>query len=83
MKLSMYNIVQQYLANPNREYVLALLKNQQPNEQHLLEWLHINGVNNLMFIDSKVKWKWDKEYFYEMVAYLHNGGKNQIIKLER
>jgi hypothetical protein len=36
-----------------------------------------------MFIDSKVKWKWDKEYFYEMVAYLHNGGKNQIIKLER
>lgn len=74
MKYSMYNIVNQYLNNPNRDYICAMLKQHQPNEENLLLWLSENmNINKLLFLDSKVKWNWDKDYFYEMITYLHNG----------
>ena len=39
-------------------------------------WLHANlPLDILLFLDSEVKGKWGKRYFYEMAAFMHSGNK--------
>tara|TARA_R110002050_G_scaffold257245_2_gene396387 strand:+ start:2995 stop:3846 length:852 start_codon:yes stop_codon:yes gene_type:complete len=73
-KLDMFPLVRQYLINSDREEVSKLLKLNTPPDIQILSWLAPNvHPNKLMFVDSQVKRKWDKSYFYELLAYSHDG----------
>jgi hypothetical protein len=73
--MKMYDIMWQYMKNPDRDKVAKLLREQRPEPNHLMIWLNENiDVNKLAFIDSQVK-RWRREYFYDLVAYIHNGNK--------
>lgn len=71
---SIFDIVMDYLKNPNREEVLQMLKFNKPADVQILTWLGLNmHPNKLVFVDGKVKRRWPSTYFYEMLAYNHDG----------
>jgi len=73
-QLDMFPLVRQYLINSDREEVSRLLKLNTPPDIQILSWLAPNlHPNRLIFVDSEVKRKWDKSYFYELLAYSHDG----------
>ena len=73
-ELDMFPLVRQYLINSYREEVGKLLKINNPPDVQLMSWLAPNiHPNKLIFIDSQVKRRWNKSYFYEMLAYSHDG----------
>tara|TARA_R110002020_G_scaffold106867_1_gene248437 strand:- start:5894 stop:6742 length:849 start_codon:yes stop_codon:yes gene_type:complete len=73
-QLDMFPLVRQYLINSDREEVSRLLKLNTPPDIQILSWLAPNlHPNKLIFVDSEVKRKWDKSYFYELLAYSHDG----------
>ncbi len=72
--LDIFKIMMDYLKNPDREDVLEILKINKPSDSQLLSWLGQNvHPNKLMYIDSEVKRKWSSDYFYELLAYSHEG----------
>tara|TARA_R100000742_G_scaffold4275_1_gene1603 strand:- start:3581 stop:4432 length:852 start_codon:yes stop_codon:yes gene_type:complete len=72
--LDIFKIMMEYLKNPDREDVLEILKLNKPSDTQLLSWLAQNvHPNKLMYIDSEVKRKWSSDYFYELLAYSHEG----------
>jgi len=72
--LDIFKIMMEYLKNPDREDVLEILKMNKPSDIQLLSWLAQNvHPNKLMYIDSEVKRKWSSDYFYELLAYSHEG----------
>jgi len=71
---NIFDIIGDYLKNPNREEVLNDLKLIKPPDVQLMTHLAANvNVNKLIFIDGRVKRRWSSDYFYEMLAYSHNG----------
>jgi len=83
-ELDVFSIMMEYMKNPNREEVLQMLKINQPSDVQLLSWLAENvHPNKLRFIDSDVKRKWPKEYFYELLAYSHEGRVHRRIKMPK
>jgi len=73
-ELDVFSIMMEYMKNPDREEVLEILKLNKPPDVQLLIWLAGNiHPNKLMFIDSEVKRQWPIDYFYELLAYSHEG----------
>tara|TARA_R100000951_G_scaffold53180_1_gene44839 strand:+ start:9081 stop:9941 length:861 start_codon:yes stop_codon:yes gene_type:complete len=69
-----YSLVQEYLKQPDRDMVAQLLVYNKPPDVQILSWLCENiHPNKLVFIDSVVKRRWSQRYFYELLAYRHNG----------
>jgi hypothetical protein len=80
----MFNLICQFLRNPDRDKVSELLKYNSPSEQHLMAWLESNlPVNKLLFIDGHVKRRWPKNYFYELLAYSIEGNPFTIVNYPR
>jgi len=74
MEKSIYEIITNYLTNTNRDEVVKLLKRNKPPDVQLLTWLGLNlHPNKLVFVDGRVKRKWSSDYFYELLAYSHDG----------
>jgi len=74
--LDIFKLLMDYCKNSNREEVLTKLKyNLKSNQQSLfLTWLSKNiKTEELIFIDSKVKYQWDSSYFNELLAFAHDG----------
>ena len=72
--VDIFTMVGDYLRNPDREIIMNQLKVSEPADVQFISWLAPNiHPNKLMFLDAKVKRKWDKSYFYEMLAYAHDG----------
>jgi len=74
--LDIFKLLMDYCKNSNREEVLTKLKyNLKSNQQSLfLTWLSKNiKTEELIFIDSKVKYQWDISYFNELLAFAHDG----------
>ena len=68
------DIVRDYLKNPNREEVLKSLKFNKPPDVQIMTWLGMNlHPNKLIFIDAQVRRRWSTDYFYELLAYAHDG----------
>ena len=68
------DIVHTYLKNPDRDAVAAMLKYNKPADTQIMTWLGINiNPNKIAFIDAKVRRRWSSDYFYEMLAYAHDG----------
>tara|TARA_R100000900_G_scaffold2202_2_gene3997 strand:+ start:306 stop:1142 length:837 start_codon:yes stop_codon:yes gene_type:complete len=72
--VDIFTMVGDYLRNPDREVIMNQLKISEPADVQFISWLAPNlHPNKLMFLDAKVKRRWDKSYFYEMLAYAHDG----------
>ena len=72
--VDIFTMVGDYLRNPDREVIMNQLKVSEPADIQFISWLAPNlHPNKLMFLDAKVKRRWSKTYFYEMLAYAHDG----------
>ena len=72
--LDVFSLVVEYLKNENRDEVVELLKLNKPPDALFLSLLSSNiHPNKLVFVDSEVKRKWPVDYFYELIAYKHEG----------
>jgi hypothetical protein len=69
-----FSLVMDYLKNPDRDFMRELLLFNKPSDTQVLTWLAENmHPNRLIFIDGVVKRRWSQRYFYEMLAYAHEG----------
>tara|TARA_R110000744_G_scaffold375_3_gene1406 strand:+ start:8507 stop:9394 length:888 start_codon:yes stop_codon:yes gene_type:complete len=72
---SVTELVSRFLREKNRDDLSMSLKKHRPPETQLMTWLCENFMNEkIAYVDGLVKWKWHKDYFYEMLAYSHKGG---------
>ena len=72
--VDIFTMVGDYLRNPDREVIMNQLKVSEPADIQFISWLAPNlHPNKLMFLDAKVKRRLSKSYFYEMLAYAHDG----------
>ena len=72
--IDMFPMIKEYLRNPDREDVRDILMISKPPDIQILSWIAPNvHPNKLSFIDFYVKRRWSNDYFYEMLAYSHNG----------
>ena len=79
--IDIYPMIREYLKNNNREEVATMLKISQPSDIQFLSWLIPNiHPNKLSFVDFSVKRKWSNSYFYEMLAYAHDGRMSRKMK---
>ena len=64
----------EYLKQTDRDLVCKLLIYNKPSDTQILTWLAENmHPNKLIFVDGVVKRRWSQRYFYEMLAYAHQG----------
>lgn len=83
-ELDVFSIMMEYMKNPDREEVLEIFKINRPSDIQLLSWLAQNvHPNKLAFVDSEVKRKWPIDYFYELLAYSHEGRVHRRIKFPK
>jgi len=69
-----YSLINDYLRDSNRENIKEILLFNKPADTQIISWLTENlHPNKLLFIDGVVKRRWSQEYFYEMLAYTHDG----------
>tara|TARA_R100000152_G_C6773761_1_gene201254 strand:- start:332 stop:1183 length:852 start_codon:yes stop_codon:yes gene_type:complete len=69
-----FSMVRAYLIETDRDKVADLLKTNSPPDTQILSWIVPNiHPNKIAFVDSEVKRKWSSSYFYELLAYSHNG----------
>ena len=60
----MFSLVDAYLKEMDREKIRLLLKYNNPPDTQIINWLAENQhPNKLVFIDSVVKRRWNKDYF--------------------
>ena len=63
-----------FLKDTDRDKIATLLKMNKPADIQLLSWLAPNvHPGKLSFVDYTVKRRWSTEYFYELLAYSHDG----------
>ena len=69
-----YSLVMEYLKETNRDLMSEILLFNKPPDTQILSWLVENmHPNRLIFVDGVVKRRWSQKYFYEMLAYAHEG----------
>lgn len=69
-----YSIVNGFLKEKDRDLVANVLKFNKPADTQIITWLSENiHPNRLIFVDGQVKRRWSQDYFYEMLAYSHDG----------
>ncbi len=70
-----FALVADFLKNNDREQVRRSLSYNKPVDVFIMNALNESiHPNRLIFIDSRVKRRWPQSYFYEMLAYVHDGG---------
>lgn len=69
-----YSLMYEYLKETDRELMRELLLFNKPSDTQIISWLAENmHPNRLLFVDGVVKRRWSQRYFYEMLAYAHDG----------
>jgi len=82
--LSIFELVAAYNKSKDRDKISRLLKHNKPFDEQILTWLlHTAGPNKIAFLDAKVKRRWHSSYFYELLAYAHNGGASKRLDIPR
>jgi len=73
-ELDTFSLVQMYLKETNRDRVADALIFNKPSDTQIVSWLVENmHPNRLIFVDGVVKRRWSSDYFYQMLAYAHQG----------
>lgn len=76
-EVDMFTLVREYLTTRDRNDVALKLKINTPPDNQILSWIIPNiNPNKLAFLDNNVKRRWNNDYFYELLAYSHNGKLN-------
>lgn len=79
-----FSLVAEYLKETDRELMKELLLFNKPPDVQILSWLVENmHPNRLIFIDGVVKRRWNKKYFYEMLAYAHQGKQHGRLNMPK
>tara|TARA_R110002020_G_scaffold249393_4_gene463331 strand:- start:5877 stop:6713 length:837 start_codon:yes stop_codon:yes gene_type:complete len=74
VEMSVFELVGDFLKNPNRDEVANNLKKNKPADVQIMTWLGLNlHPNKIAFVDGRVKRRWSQKYFYELLAYSHDG----------
>ena len=82
--LSIFELVAAYKKSGDRDKIARLLKHNRPFDEQILSWLVSTvGVNKIGFLDAKVKRRWGSAYFYELLAYAHEGGTSGRLDIPR
>jgi len=82
--LDIFPLTRQYLINNDRDKVAQLLKLNRPPDIQMLSWLAPNiHPNAISFVDMHVKRKWSSDYFYELLAYSHDGNIHRKMQMPR
>ena len=69
-----FSLIYEYLKETDRELIRELLLFNKPSDTQIISWLAENmHPNRLIFVDGVVKRRWSQRYFYEMLAYAHQG----------
>lgn len=69
-----FALVMDYLKIKNRDDMVKLLRFNKPSDTQIVTWLSENmHPNRLVFVDGIVRRRWSQRYFYEMLAYAHQG----------
>ena len=69
-----FSLIHEYLKESDRELIRELLLFNKPSDTQIISWLAENmHPNRLIFVDGVVKRRWSQRYFYEMLAYAHQG----------
>ena len=80
--INVFSLIQDYFKNPNREDVLVKLNMNNPYDEQFLSWLVLNmHPSKVAYLDAKVKRRWPKDYFHELIAYAHNGRINKKVSI--
>jgi hypothetical protein len=75
MESDIFTLLQEYVKETNRDLVAKKLLFNKPPDTQIITWLNENiSPNKLLFIDGRVRRRWNTSYFYEMLAYVHEGG---------
>ena len=83
-EVDIFPMVRNYLINSNRERIATILKINKTPDVQLLSWLAPNlHPNKISFVDMSVKRKWSSDYFYEMLAYSHDGKIHRKMQMPR
>tara|TARA_R100000773_G_C4189601_1_gene96008 strand:- start:22 stop:867 length:846 start_codon:yes stop_codon:yes gene_type:complete len=79
-----YSLCYEYLKESNRDLIKDLLLFNKPADTQILSWLAENmHPNRLIFVDGVVKRRWSQRYFYEMLAYSHQGNMAGRLNMPR
>ena len=71
---NIFEMINLYLRSKNRDEVANVLKFNKPYDEQILSWIMSSlRTEKIAWIDSKVKRKWSSDYFYELVAFAHQG----------
>ena len=73
-EIDTYSLVRMYLKETDRDKVANALLFNKPSDTQIVSWLAENmHPNRLIFVDGVVKRRWRQDYFYQMLAYAHEG----------
>ena len=79
-----YSLVRGYLKERDRDLVAKLLVYNKPPDTQIVSWLSENmHPHRLIFVDGVVKRRWSQEYFYQMLAYAHDGGSYDRLNMPK
>ena len=83
-EIDIYSLVMDYLKNADRDDVATKLKLNAPPDVQFVSWLSPNvHPNKLSFADCIVKRRWSNDYFYELLAYAHDGRMYRKIQMPK
>lgn len=79
-----YSLIMSYMKEVDRDLMVRRLKENKPADVQILTWLNENlHPNRLIFVDGVVKRRWSQDYFYELLAYAHEGKTFGRIKMPK
>jgi len=80
MEKGEFELIYPFMKSKNRDKIKDLLLYNEPKDYSILNLLvQVLHPTRLILIDSTVKRRWHKRYFYEMLAYCHEGGGVAVI----
>ena len=80
--MSIFDLIHDFIKNKNREVVAERLKLNKPYDEQFLSWLALNvHPSKIAYLDAKVKRRWSQDYFYELLAYSHDGSYSRKVQI--
>jgi hypothetical protein len=74
LEKNIFEMINIYLKSKDRDAVAEMLKFNKPFDEQILAWAMSSlNTEKIAWIDAKVKRKWSSDYFFELLAYAHNG----------
>ena len=83
LEMDMRSLTWEWLRNTDRYEVQKLLKYNKPSPIQILSWVEPNVNTGIISLSDSIKWKWSKNYFYEILAYGYEGGYTGRLKFNK